>query len=205
MLLSVVVCVPGTVTDMVSTLSAWVGAGSISGRDFSGRLASTASSRVQACRAATNTRQLPIATSIGASARDAAIEQAMMAPADISPLMVRYAPMPSNADCSIMRNTRDTEDSPPTTSLSRSLASRCWLLATWKRRRKRWPKPMACKESAFCSQASAMAQRCLAAIARASPGFFIMRSVSSATDSRKAAPNIVIQPSTGCRMNTKTR
>jgi hypothetical protein len=85
----IAVCVPGTATEICSTLRDRHGGGSSSGDPFSGRWPNTASRRSAALRAAASPRQLPIATSIGASAREAAIEQAMMAPAVISPLMVR--------------------------------------------------------------------------------------------------------------------
>ena len=141
--LRVKVCVPGTATEMFSTLRDETGGGSARGLMELGSCSKTASSLSRALRAAVRPRQLPIATSIGASAREAAIEQAMMAPAVISPLIVRYAPTPSSPDWSISRNTRDTVEKPPVISLSRSLALMCSALAVSSRLVKRWPKPMA--------------------------------------------------------------
>ena len=79
----------GAATVIFSTLSDATGLGSGIGALASPSAITVSRSRWNACRAATTLFQLPMARSIGASARDEATDEAMMAPADSSPMMVR--------------------------------------------------------------------------------------------------------------------
>ena len=64
-------------------------------------------------------RQWARVTSTGASAREVRIELAMMMPAVACWLITSQAPMPSTADCRIIRSTRERAAMPPEMSATR--------------------------------------------------------------------------------------
>jgi hypothetical protein len=74
-------CAPGGAALTPSTLSAALGRGSCSGASRGGNAAMSSISRFQLWRAATKPRQLAIASSTGARAREVRIEPAMITPA----------------------------------------------------------------------------------------------------------------------------
>jgi hypothetical protein len=82
-------CAPGGATPNVSTVNACAGAGSSIRAAAAGIAANSWPSRCQLWRAATKPFQLAIARSIGAKARPARIEPAIMMPAVASCWMTR--------------------------------------------------------------------------------------------------------------------
>ncbi|MCY1310800.1 hypothetical protein D9M70_610310 [compost metagenome] len=72
----------------------------------SGKSCSSLDRRSQEPRAASNCFHTPMACSTGAMARPLRMEQAIIIPAVISPLIARKAPAPRISDCRVMRTKR---------------------------------------------------------------------------------------------------
>ena len=80
---------PGAATVIPSTFKVATGAGSAIGSSVAASAVTVSFKRPNAVRAATTCFQLPMARSIGASARPDATDAARIAPAESSPIMAR--------------------------------------------------------------------------------------------------------------------
>ena len=158
-------------------------------------------SRRQLWRAEMKLRQWARVTSTGASAREVRIELAMMMPAVACWLITSQAPMPSTADCRIMRRILERAAMPPEMSATRCEAAIFFRLWSCQSAFSRVDMPMACTTSALRRLASASPMRSPATEAASRAGSRLRNSVAMVMPIRITPPTVAVQPISG--WNTK--